>query len=612
MAARVVGLARTAAAGAAAAAVASAAVAVSSPASDLAEAERLLNSHFGAESTAGSPAAVPANASNAGRAPPARRTPPADCPKHRMDPEIPAHWRAEARSRQTASGMRAAFSEEAMRPVAYALGAAFVLGASEASLKSSGRLGAARLRFICTYGLVNVFPSIIWLTAEAPLVASLAGVPSSVVAAASSLTAGTELAAFMLMCARSTLMGFTGIGQILRLTDVVEQAEAGYKRAVLSGDEPMLTGLQGRVVRLAGVSSDVTNLSLQRYGCHVVPVYETLEPNANTIKLHSNGGLVPVAWLLNGEQYGRSASWGGPILSANSPDAAAAASAAAGFQVGRDWLFHVARSETASEGHADQRVLFIEADSSVGEQALALSNDLEKSNDLDYFQAAQGFRAVEKLARAQKSLTADDFVCRILLADGAAELQSPTGKKLTLRQTVEQNKHCDVLIDAKMPLIHAIVQWAATTHASPGSATSSRRRLIFDTMRCDYFETVKQLLEPKGWEVIDHVAAAEAEGVAAAAGLPRLMYYSTTHSTITEYLARLETAQADPGHVCLLLDNAEGVIEIKQLSSERARSVDYICSAEIYDDAYATVRHKVLAGQSTLDVQRDLDRSWAA
>mmetsp|Transcript_35047 Transcript_35047/g.75824 ORF Transcript_35047/g.75824 Transcript_35047/m.75824 type:complete len:178 (-) Transcript_35047:9-542(-) len=150
----------------------------------------------------------------------------------------------------------------------------------------------------------------------------------------------------------------------------------------------------------------------------------------------------PVAWRVPSDGYGRFSSWGCPTMDNQGRKDAT-------FQIKRDWLL------PREDGN---RVLVIEADSSVGEQALALSH--ESANDLSLAEASQGFRVVSQLAEAQGALTSDDVVARVLLADSNARFSTGGGTSYTLRERATAFNDCDVLIDARLPLLHAVLQWA--------------------------------------------------------------------------------------------------------------------------------------------------------
>ena len=52
------------------------------------------------------------------------------------------------------------------------------------------------------------------------------------------------------------------------------RAAIGYSDGVYAGKEPPLHGVRERIIRLAGDGSDVTEVSMARYGAHILPVYE--------------------------------------------------------------------------------------------------------------------------------------------------------------------------------------------------------------------------------------------------------------------------------------------------------------------------------------------------
>ena len=71
--------------------------------------------------------------------------------------------------------------------------------------------------------------------------------------------------------------------------------------------------------------------------------------------------------------------------------------------------------------------MIVEADSSVGEEALALSQ--ENNNDLNLAEVSLGFRMIERLARAQDAMKQHDKIVRVLLADESNQIISGGGKK---------------------------------------------------------------------------------------------------------------------------------------------------------------------------------------
>ena len=73
---------------------------------------------------------------------------------------------------------------------------------------------------------------------------------------------------------RSIIAGFVGISQILRIMGIAGEANDAYERSVLEGSQPVMEGVKERVIRLGGKDSDVTALSMERYGAHMVPIFE--------------------------------------------------------------------------------------------------------------------------------------------------------------------------------------------------------------------------------------------------------------------------------------------------------------------------------------------------
>ena len=68
------------------------------------------------------------------------------------------------------------------------------------------------------------------------------------------------------MCLRSVLAGFVGIAQILRLVDLVSLADTEHRARVMACKEPMVQGcVEGRVVRFTGQTSNVTELTAEKY-----------------------------------------------------------------------------------------------------------------------------------------------------------------------------------------------------------------------------------------------------------------------------------------------------------------------------------------------------------
>ena len=102
----------------------------------------------------------------------------------------------------------------------------------------------------------------------------------------------------------------------------------------------------------------------------------------------------------------------------------------------------------------------MEADSSVGDEALALVPD--ENLDLDHHETAQGFRMIKKQAKLRKvfdSRKGDKFVS-VLIFNQKKFTSTGSGKKQNVGQLIRFFEEADIIIDAHNPLIMNILQWA--------------------------------------------------------------------------------------------------------------------------------------------------------
>ena len=480
--------------------------------------------------------------------------------------------------------------------IATSLGTVLAIGVYEGALLT--RPGAAgRARFCFRYGAAQVLPSVIWLTKPADTCCKAWRLQAKPLLR--DVDAGRSLRVLGAQTLRSIVAGFLGIAQVMRLVDSSAAAATDYAARVQNGHEPLFeTGVQERVVRLAGRESDVTELSVRRFGAHIVPVFAdfslpSVRRTLAAARTAGDGVDTPFGWHVPDGAYSKMESWGVPPPT-DDRDGDGTADydlSRAAFQVKREWLL---------PNGPGKRALVVEADSSVGEQALALG--AEGADDLTLHECSQGFRLIERLATEQKALQPTDAVIRVMLAEASRQIRSGGGAAMSLRALVEEHDEADIIIDASAPLIQSIVKWAETT--------GNGRGLLFKTENAKYYTSVRASLKARGWRVDDFEGATRKQRRA----LPVLVYEESTEDSVNSIESLLRADAVDAGKVCALLDRTSGVDELRRLGSRlpSARSVSHVCSAEIYCDCFTRVRHGIRAGTPTDAIQRELDKAFAA
>ena len=165
-----------------------------------------------------------------------------------------------------------------------------------------------------------------------------------------------------------------------------------------------------------------------------------------------------------------------------------------------------------------------------------------------------------------------------------------------------------MLIDAKLPLLKAIVEWAERTRNMRWreQAHSKPKQLYFDTSNREYFRTVKSNLAGFGWEVLDggyHTAAQYAD-------VPVIVYDNSTAATVNTCRSLLSKMNVPPRMLCALLDQYEGQGDLNRLTRELRceGQVSSVCSAVIYDYLFQAVRLLVRCGNDEASIQKFLDQ----
>lgn len=420
-----------------------------------------------------------------------------------------------------------------------------------------------------------------------------------------------------------------------------------------------MKGIGERVVRVCGRASDMTELSVQRYGLHILPVYE--QPGRVQHLFRDNPQFR--YWCVEKGEYGSMHAWAGLQLDPQS----------------------LVRTTTG------RRLLVLEADGTRSEQSLG-SGDVQP--DLTLHDAAKAFRLIQRAVATGMSEHGVLFrTVRVLIADGLSLYKSGGGYALPLRRRVDLTKEVDVFVDSRAPILLELLAWIGrvsqmrtadddedkdgatdgelptgedadnvqpvrsvaflddivfggkgggkrrkakakgdTTKDKKDNGTDSdnnkmdtpmdrlalsrfasilfgtsesRHHLCLDTDDPQYFEAVSQLMAAFGFMVVDP----SRESPASLASTPYLVYYRETSDTVTAALALLRAKVVDPHRCCVLLDRAEGVRDFAQAAE--ASDVTVICSAEVHDDVLQQVRSWFRQGYLPHHIQDTLDSKYS-
>ena len=461
--------------------------------------------------------------------------------------------------------------------------------------------------FLFNYARHQMFSSVVWATKPAETVLAAMGKrPKEFLRefdTASSSDAKTQLNIFGLQTGRSILAGFLGISQIFAMMFAFGDATDEYEQKLKKG-KLVIGGNHEKIIRLSGTSSDVSACSLHRFGTsNFLPIFEDPGLVEEYVKDYSDGLTVPVFWHVPNNQYGSPSAWGASGVEKEVDKSLKAAD----FKIRRKWLSSV-RPE--AQELTERRILIVEGDSSVGEESLALSAEVE--NDLDVSEASLGFRMVEKIARAQRAMNQNDRVVSVLLADEEGQIVSGGGKKIYLREHISSNGVVDIVIDAKKPLLKSILIWAQETSNAMGRP--DQKILYFDTYNRKYFSSVKKALANFGWTVLDGQSSAK-DFICKDryAHTPCLVYQNSTTRTVDSIRHLVAVQEVAPSSVCALLDKHMGQRELLFLEKElgfhdQKASIGYVCSSQVYDLLFQSVRLLLKSGLEPTEVQAILDK----
>lgn len=443
--------------------------------------------------------------------------------------------------------------------------------------------------FALRYIKENILPSVIWLTPPNELIAMASGKTAEILrnfdpAYIASLPpdqmkemANKALSIYGSQFFRWATVGVYAVSNIVNTINIGRDANKIFKEKVLLGKESLLTwweklsrGNTERIIRFSGKTSDVTEYDLdQNY--HILPIFEDPPLVRDIINEHSKNGNVPLYWQVDSGKYSEPTHW-------------------EGFHVKRNWLTKTARGKN---------VLIIEADASVGEQALALAP--ESADDLNLQEVTQGIRMIRQICSQDKIVP--DKVFSVLLANSKQILGKGNTSNYTMRQQNDALHHADIILDAQAPLIQAIHKWIQGLPSS-----DEIKHVIFNTNNESYFDTVSAVLSKLGYQVLRWSPTEELPS-----NIPQLVYRDTTADTVETVRTLIDTQKVSSLLCCPLIDRVEGLNKFEEMKTElgeKAEGLTSVCSAKLYSDLFKLVRTWVRMGFSKRMIQEELDAEW--
>lgn len=256
--------------------------------------------------------------------------------------------------------------------------------------------------FVVRYAFEQLLPSCVWLTQDAKLIATAMGYDPNVLLVSLDPTkpsdATTLLNIQLLATTRSMAAGFMLLAQLVRAGAIGAAAPGIYEKRVRLGKEPPLVPRKGGLVlRLVGMESDATAVSLWRMGHHIFPVYEDPRLVAPIVAQYSDGRRLPVYWCVRPDRYGTIYSWKGLPVS----------------------------SDCFIRTRMGRNVLLLEADATNSDDPLSLG---EHALDLTIDDASQGFHRIKELF--ESSNTVGEFqTLRVFLGNSVLLAKSGGGRK---------------------------------------------------------------------------------------------------------------------------------------------------------------------------------------
>eukprot|EP00468_Gymnochlora_sp_CCMP2014_P014295 CAMPEP_0167767110 /NCGR_PEP_ID=MMETSP0110_2-20121227/15822_1 /TAXON_ID=629695 /ORGANISM="Gymnochlora sp., Strain CCMP2014" /LENGTH=337 /DNA_ID=CAMNT_0007655421 /DNA_START=6 /DNA_END=1016 /DNA_ORIENTATION=- len=322
------------------------------------------------------------------------------------------------------------------------------------------------------------------------------------------------------------------------------EARSRYTRNIRKGREPpMHAGIDERFFRVGGTASDVTELSLKRYGRNMVPIFNKVsEKRWYLTQQYANEEKYPALWAVR--RFSAIKDWENL------------------FENYEDGIWYL-------QTRAKKKILYMEADATNVEDALSLG---KPSNDLSVRQASQSFRILEMFAHTKLSVPPDEVV-RVFLADVNQKVEIGGDKEITLGDYIEETKEADIVVDATAPLLEKILDWCEKVESSPsaeelyeekgwfqfgGQKEDFKKTILFDTNDKEDFQIVSTLLGSYGYRLIDRGSVDSAESF----DFPRLIYRDSSADTLSLLHTLVTRRLAQPSKCCILVDSSKIHVEL--------------------------------------------------
>ena len=566
---------------------------------------------------------------------------------------IPLSWEEEQAARKRV--LKDAYERLVIGPGQALLGgfaAVFGVGCLEGwcYLRSDAPKTMTSFQFILRYGLAQVIPSLVWGQQPPRIVAQVHKIDyQNVNIFLQELPPKRIMAVNYLIAIRGAIAGTVLISQVVSFAGVSSEAKAAYSRRIEAGREPPLQSSssssssssianknkinktneknnRGVVIRLAGKTSDVTSLSMEREGRRFLfPVFEVSALVQPMLRRHGvkrgNHYAVPLYWQVDDGQYGFHESW-------------------SGLTIPQTWLF-----EKASHGYNPQnkktssndavitleenkknakKLLILEAAANrEGPSALSLATSkVTEDLDLNLYEIAQGFYQLQKLVETDSQVSSSAALnyetLRVLLADANSKLRRGGGQETSVRDRVTKLGLADIIVDSQAPILLAVKDWLMTrkVHRTQASlspwtwlSTTSGNEVILETPEDSWFLSIREELKNLGYRVIDISEALHLYGTAHS--LPILVYERTTQDTIHTIRRLVQQNIVRPQDVCALCPTHRGLKERREMD-DNSVEIANICSSDLHDRLLRNVRQAALNGLSKDEIQQQLDHNLVA